>query len=455
MRSTVIQLKKFREKGSRLDPRFYLGEKAVKNITSGNYDNFVKLGDLLDYFSDGSRLTLCETGIPILRLNNLDACDIHFSGLKYASIEKTAKWTEVKPQDVLFTHAAKPFRAAVMPDGINEITVSSEITVLRPKPAIVPEYLAAVLSTQSMGRILKDLAYRRSATALRRLRLKDIAEIPIPLPGRDLQNKIKTAYNHAANLSQESEAELAKIIQAVYAEIDRKTENQTALSRFKINKSELKQRWDVSYCANETLRKQLIECGGALPLLQVAKPVPSTLKGIDENEEVCAVKAEHINETTLMVETFDICKLSELSPRMRQPLSPGDVLICTTGSGKQVAYLDDKIGHEDNKILGSATFTALRFVETPRYFTIAMMHPVVHAQLNSLASGAVQRFVSKKDLDSLLVPTLSLVWREDFDSRVARAFERRREALTAKSEVLRLAEKYLEQELGVRREELE
>lgn len=448
MRSTVIQLKNFRGKGSRLDPRFYLGEDVVKTIISGNYDSFVKLGGLLDYFADGSRLTSCDTGIPMLRLSNLDACDIHFSGLKYVSIDTSAKWTKVKPQDVLFTQAAEPFRAAVMPDGIDEVTVSSEITVMRPKPAIVPEYLAAILSSPSMGRILKDLAYRRSATALRRLRLKDIAEIPIPLPGRELQNKIKAVYDNAARLSQESENELTKIIQAVHAEIDRKTKSQKALTRFKIKKSDLGGRWDVAYCANDTLRKQLMECGGVSPLLQVAKPVPSTLKGIDEHEEVCAVKAEHINETTFMVESFALCKLSELSPRMRQPLNSGDVLICTTGSGEQVAYLDGNIGSGGKRILGSATFTALRFTETPRYFTVAMTHPVVRAQLNSLATGASQRFVSKKDLDELLVPTLSLIWREDFDSRVGRAFERRREALTAKKEVLRLAEQFFMEEMN-------
>ena len=447
MISTMIQLQKFRKKGNRLDPRFYLGEKAVRSITSGNYTNFVKLGDLLDYFSDGSRLTSCETGIPMLRLSNLDACDIHFSGLKNVSIDNIAKWTKVKPQDVLFTQAAEPFRAAVMPDGVKEITVSSEIIVLRPKPAIVPEYLAAILSTTSMGRILRDLAYRRSATALRRMRLKDITKIPIPLPGRELQNKIKAAYDNAAQLSQESEVELAKIIQAVYAEIDRKTQNQKAFTRFEINRSELRQRWDVSYCANAVLRKQLLGCGGVAHLFQVAKPVPSTLKGIDEHEEVYAIKAEHINKNTLMVESFDVFKLSELSPRIRQPLNIGDVLICTTGSGEQVAYLDDKIGLGDSRILGSATFTALRFIETPRYFTIALTHPIVRAQLNSLSSGAAQRFVSKKDLDALLVPTLSLIWREDFDSRVARAFERRREALVAKAEVLRLAEAFFVEEI--------
>ena len=156
MRSTVIQLKTFRKKGNRLDPRFYFGKKTVKTITNGNYDSFIKLGDLLDYFADGSRLTSCKSGIPMLRLSNLDACDIHCSGLKYASIDKAAKWTAVKPQDVLFTQAGEPFRAAVMPEGFDDITVSSEITVMRPKPAVVPEYLAARL--QAVCHSLKTVA---------------------------------------------------------------------------------------------------------------------------------------------------------------------------------------------------------------------------------------------------------------------------------------------------------
>ena len=135
---------------------------------------------------------------------------------------------------------------------------------------------------------------------------------------------------------------------------------QSSTRRFKIQKTELSGRWDVAYCANEVLRKQLLESCSVTPLLQVAKPVPSTLKGIGEDEAVCAVKAEHINENTMMVESVDTCRLSDLSPRMRQPLNPGDVLICTTGSGEQVAYLDEKTAAKGCRILGSATFTALR-----------------------------------------------------------------------------------------------
>lgn len=446
MRSTVIHLQTFRNK-SRLDPRFYVGEKTVQTMTNANDNRFIKLGDLLEFFADGSRLTVCEAGIPVLRLSNLDACDIHFSELKYAATDNAAKWTAVKPQDVLFTQAAEPFRAAVMPAGFDDITVSSELTVMRPKPAVVPEYLAAILSTPSMGRILKDIAYKRSATALRRLRLKDIAGIPIPLPGRELQSKIKVAYDEAACRSHEAERELSQIIQAVHAEIDRKIQSLSKAARFETRRKDLGCRLDVAYCANELLRKQLLGCGSATPLLQIARPVPSTLKGIGEDEQVCAVKAEHINEHTMLVERVDTCRLSDLSPRMRQPLISGDVLICTTGSGEQVAFLDEKLSTEGCKILGSATFTALRFVDTPRYYTVAMTHPIVRSQLNSLATGSCQLFISKKDLDALLMPTLSVVWREDFDSRVARAFERRREALIAKAHVLELAEKFFREEM--------
>lgn len=49
-------------------------------------------------------------------------------------------------------------------------------------------------------------------------------------------------------MSQESEAELSQIIQAVYAEIDRKTQMQSSMRRFKIQKTELSGRWDVAYC---------------------------------------------------------------------------------------------------------------------------------------------------------------------------------------------------------------
>lgn len=448
MRRVTIRQNQLFGKSKRLDARFYLGGEQVESMTRSAEARFVKLGHLLEVTADDSRLLPCKAGIPMIRLSNVNACDINFSQLKYVFPENGEKWTAVKKKDVLFTQAAEPFRAAVLPESVqDDITVSSEIAVLRPRPALVPEYLAAILSTKSMGKILRDIAYRRSSTALRRLRLKDIKEIPIPLPGRSIQEAIKKSYEQAAYLGQKSETELSQIIKAVHAEIDRKIGEYAVASHLQIMKSDLGTRWDVSFATHSTLRTHLMETGAVEPLLNIAKAVPSTLKGMDEEESILAVRAEHINEATLLVESFELAKLATLSPRMRQPLHPGDVLICTTGIGNQVAFLDEIMGPDDASILGSTTFTALRFAETPRYFTIALTHPVVRRQFECLATGTAQPFVSKKDLDALLIPMLSQIWREDFDSRVAQAFERRREALEARDETLRLAETFFQEEM--------
>ena len=435
-------------RNARLDPRFYLGGKNVERMTRNAEARFVRLGDLLESSADGSRLSISKTGIPMIRLRNVKACDLNLSQLAYISPETGARWTSIKKKDVLLTQTAEPFRAAVLPESVQgDMTVSSELVVLRPRPALLPEYLAAILSTQGMGKILRDVAYRRSATALRRLRLKDIVEIPIPLPGRSVQDAISTSYKKSALLGHQAETELAQIIAAVHVEIDRKVGDYTIGPHLSIMKSEMTMRWDVAFAAHAALRTRLLKTRAVQSLLNIAQAVPSTLKGLDENDLIYAVRAEHINEATLLVERFEQCKFSTLSPRMRQPLHPGDVLVCTTGQGNQVAFLDEAMGLDDAPILGSATFTALRFTETPRYFTVALTHPVVRRQLECLATGTTQSFVSKKDLDALLIPMLFQTWREDFDSRVARVFERRREALEARNETLRLAERFLQEEM--------
>jgi hypothetical protein len=179
------------------------------------------------------------------------------------------------------------------------------------------------------------------------------------------------------------------------------------------------------------------------PLFELAKPRASTLRGLNDDDDVFAIQADDVNDATFLAEGGERRPLSDLSPRIRQRLQVGDVLMCTTGAGDQVAYLDEDAGIEGLPILGSATFSTLRFIETPRVFAVTLSHPLVRQQLRLLASGSVQRFVNKRDLDELLVPVLGEVWREDFEVRLTRAMQRRREALVAKTALIEAADDYL------------
>jgi len=404
------------------------------------------LSEIVAELHDGARLPAAKTGIPLVRLSNVRACELDLTGLRCVDPAASKSWPEVRAGDVLFTRSAVPFRAAVVPgDAPVPLTVSAEITVIRTHAAVVPEYLAALLSTKAYSKILQDLAYRRSPSALRRLRLSDIRHLPVPLPGRGLQEEIRTTYHAASRLTEDARDELGRVVSAAHSEIDaRLGQSEVPGQRFVVSRSDVERRWDVGYMRGQVLRHALAQKTSMAPLRSLASPVPASLRGIDENDVVIAVQANDINESTLLIEGAQSARLIDLSSRMRQPLTVGDVLLCTTGQGEQVAYLDKSLDTEGRPLLGSATFTALRFNDTPRFHAVALAHPVVRAQLRLLSSGTVQRFVNKRDLDELLIPTLGMVWREDFDTRIDRAMQRRREALGARDHLLAATEQFVQ-----------
>ena len=131
------------------------------------------------------------------------------------------RWVGVRAGDVLLTRAAEPFRAAAVPSGIpSELAASSEISIIRPQPAVRPEYLAAVLCTPTLNRLLRDVAYRGRSAALPRFRLSDIGQLPVPLPTRSLQDSLALQYQQAVRLTAEARTEITTVAAAVHAEID-------------------------------------------------------------------------------------------------------------------------------------------------------------------------------------------------------------------------------------------
>ncbi|WP_298502304.1 hypothetical protein [uncultured Sphaerochaeta sp.] len=447
MIKTTIQHKRLVGSHLRFDPSFYFRHTDIQKLLIDEDTRLVELADLVDEVRGEARVQSSGDSIPLVRLSDLHLCELNPRRLQSIDADSSQSFTRAYPGDVLFARSTVPFRAAVVPANTpTPLVVSSEITVIRLRGAVVPEYLAALLSTGAYGKVLQDLSYRRSPTAVPRLRLHDIYHLPIPLPGRQLQEEIRTAYNLATRLSQESQEDISSIVRSVHAEIDAKISHvQPFHDVFNVQRAKLGNRWDVSYAKGRILHNILAQTRVMVPLLSLAHPVPSSLRGIAEDDLVLVIKADDINEYSFMVERPQSIMLKDLSPRMRQPLSVGDVLICTTGQGEQVAFLDDTLASMGLPLLGSATFTALRFSETPRFYAVALTHPIVRNQIQLLSSGTVQRFVNKKDLDELLVPNLGQIWREDFELRIERAIERRREALAALDNLLETAQRFAQE----------
>ena len=449
MRVTTLSRADLRERHVRLDPAYYVGRERVRSTVNAEHSRTVRLADLIETVQDGARLPVAATGVPIVRLSNIGPCELTLAGMGHAD-GSAGKWVSVRAGDVLLTRAAEPFRAAAVPSGIpSELAASSEISIIRPHPAVRPEYLAAVLCTPTLNHLLRDMAYRGRVAALPRFRLSDIGQLPVPLPTRSLQDSLARQYQQAVRLTAEARAEITAVATAIHAETDHRVADFTTPGHaIEIRRSSLPERWDVPFNRGRQLRKSLVSSSVMRPLLQLAKPGVSSLRGLRDEDEVFAIQANDVNDATFLVEGGRHRPLSTLSSRMRQRVDIGDVLMCTTGSGNQIAYVDEGLDAGGQPILGSATFTALRFNETPRVFAVALSHPLVRAQRLLLSSGSVQRFINKRELDELLVPMLGQVWREDFEDRLARAMQRRREALLVRSAFIDAADDYMREALS-------
>ena len=449
MRVTTLSRADLHEQHIRLDPAYYVGRKRVRSTVNAERSRTVLLADVIESVQDGARLPVATAGVPLIRLGNIGPCELTLAGMGHAD-GSAGKWVGVRAGDVLLTRAAEPFRAAAVPSGVpSKLAASSEISIIRPQPAVRPEYLAAVLCTPTLNHLLRDLSYRGRVAALPRFRLSDIGQLPVPLPTRSLQDALALQYQHAVRLTAEARAEITAVATAIHAEIDHRTADFTTPGHaIEIRRSSLPERWDVPFNRGRQFRKSLVSSSVMRPLLQLAKPGVSSLRGLRDEDEVFAIQANDVNDATFLVEGGRHRPLSTLSSRMRQRVDIGDVLMCTTGSGNQIAYVDEGLDAGGQPILGSATFTTLRFNETPRVFAVALSHPLVRKQLRLLSSGSVQRFINKRELDELLVPVLGQVWREDFEDRLTRAMQRRREALLVRSALIDAADDYMREALS-------
>ena len=449
MRVTTLFRADLHEQHIRLDPAYYVGRKRVRLTVNAEHSRTVLLADVIESVQDGARLPVATAGVPLIRLGNIGPCELTLAGMGHAD-GSAGKWAGVRAGDVLLTRAAEPFRAAAVPSGVpSKLAASSEISIIRPRLAVRPEYLAAVLCTPTLNHLLRDLAYRGRVAALPRFRLSDIGQLPVPLPTRSLQDALALQYQYAVRLTAEARAEITAVAAAIYAEIDHRAADFTTPGHaIEIRRSSLPERWDVSFNRGRQFRKSLVSSSVMRPLLQLAKPGVSSLRGLRDEDEVFAIQANDVNDATFLVEGGRHRPLSTLSSRMRQRVDIGDVLMCTTGSGNQIAYVDEGLEVGGQPILGSATFTTLRFNETPRVFAVTLSHPLVREQLRLLSSGSVQRFINKRELDELLVPVLGQVWREDFEDRLTRAMQRRREALLVRSALIDTADDYMREALS-------
>ena len=139
---------------------------------------------------DGGASGYLDSGIPLLRSQNVHFDGLHLDDVAFISVETHAgmSGSQLKPRDVLLNiTGASIGRCSFVPDGFGEGNVNQHVCIIRPGPCIDYRFLAAFLSSP-MG---QDQIHSTFTGASRQgLSHNDLGLIRIPFPKLYVQQEV-------------------------------------------------------------------------------------------------------------------------------------------------------------------------------------------------------------------------------------------------------------------------
>ena len=191
----------------------------IPSVNPNNYP-ICSLENVCLYLSDGSHFTppFFETGLPFITVKHVKDDGIDFSDCSFISnddYERLKKNCNPKPGDVLFSKDGTVGKVVSI-DFNKEFIVLSSLAIIRPDPrAINQKFLEYLLKNKS---ILKQATDMKSGSAIRRIIVKDIKRIQVPIPPKELQEKFASIVEKVEalrNRQKQSTQEITKLFNSL------------------------------------------------------------------------------------------------------------------------------------------------------------------------------------------------------------------------------------------------
>lgn len=161
-----------------------------------------------------------ESGVPLLRGQNIRPYALDFTNLKYISQETHRKWKKsaLKPGDVVIVRVGYPGTACVIPEGVGDLNAAS-LVIVRPNPALLDSKYLSYVVNSPWGKA--QVAGRLVGAAQQVFNTNTAAELEIPSPPLQVQRRIASilsAYDELIENSQRRIRILESMAHALYRE---------------------------------------------------------------------------------------------------------------------------------------------------------------------------------------------------------------------------------------------
>lgn len=334
-----------------------------------------------------------ESGVPLLRGQNIRPYALDFTNLKYISQETHRKWKKsaLKPGDVVIVRVGYPGTACVIPEGVGDLNAAS-LVIVRPDPALLDSKYLSYVVNSPWGKA--QVAGRLVGAAQQVFNTKTAAELEIPSPPLQVQRRIASILSTYDDLIENSQRRiriLESMARALYREwfvhfrFPDHENHPLVASPF----GEIPEGWTV---------RKIVEVADANRAQISPRTAPEELHYID----ISSVSPGQIDSTTTYA-------FADAPGRARRIVQHGDVLWSCVRPNRRSHAL---VLHPEPNTIASTGFTVLSATAVPFTFLYcATTTDEFVAYLTNNATGAAYPAVTAATFEKadILIPPAPLL----------------------------------------------
>jgi type I restriction enzyme M protein len=379
--------------------------------------NIVKLKDVCIRITDGSHYSpksgdnFKKNYITVKDLDDFGNIDIDncnkISDEEYNKLIK--RGCKPSKDDVLFSKDGTIGKTYLVNEN-DDFVVLSSLAILTPdKDKIIPKYLEIILSSNI---VLSSIKRAMGGSALRRIILDNLKNIKIPLPPKEIQEKIVRIIEDAYKLKKQKEKDAENLLNSIdeyiLNELSIKIPEIKEKNSFIVNVEDIlknkrldvefnKEKYRILMDAIEKGKYETVEVGKALNIQQGHE-------NIKKYDFINYVDLSLIDDNIGIIKDFKLLKSSDAPSRARQKIEKNDLLVATLkGSLKSIAVF------EDENIKNPIASTGFIIIKNSEKYNTYYLHSLFRTEpyqklLERITTGAVMPAIDKNEFKKLKIP---------------------------------------------------
>jgi len=401
----------------RIDPHYYKPE--FKEINQSKYPlkKIAEIGEVVcgPFGSSIKQKDYTKIGIPLVRIGNIQegrivetqSCPLAFIT---PELSKKLKSTQVSPNDIVVSQRGTLGNFAKVPDSHNTWNISANLIVIKNLQGINCDYFLAFFDSQfGQSQVLQ----RSSGQVQGKITTSDVKSILVPIPPREIQDKIASMTNEAYKAKKEKESQAESLLSSVepyvldQLGIKIPVIEEKSPKVFSVTADALKGgRLDPFYyepkykAINEALKK------GKYPFNRLEELINEYSKGClsshnEKNGEIKVLEIKNITKTG-DVDLAEISTAKTIFAPRAPKLDAKDLIVVITGAtiGK-VAIFDKDI---DVYLGGDMIRIKLSNKVSPYYVLAFLLCSLGQKQIDQYITGATNKHLSPKDFLKIFIP---------------------------------------------------